>query len=79
LTKSKRERGVLFYESLMINGSPRQGSNCGIALNEMKKLFEEADIECTEVVVGDKNIRGCIACNFCAKVGKCVFDDEVNN
>jgi len=63
---------------LMINGSPRKGSNCGIALNEMRKIFEEAGIECTEVVVGDKNIRGCIACNSCAKAGKCVFDDEVN-
>ena len=63
---------------LMINGSPRQGGNCSIALNEMKKIFEEAGVECTEVVIGDKNIRGCIACNFCAKEGKCVFDDEVN-
>lgn len=63
---------------LMINGSPRKGSNCGIALNEMRRIFEEAGIECTEIVVGDKNIRGCIACNFCAKAGKCVFDDEVN-
>ena len=63
---------------LMINGSPRQGGNCGIALNEMKKIFEEAGIECTEVVVGNKNIRGCIACNFCATAGKCAFDDEVN-
>lgn len=24
------------------------------------------------------NIRGCMACNACAKLGKCVFDDEVN-
>ncbi|MGE5612938.1 MAG: flavodoxin family protein [Bacillota bacterium] len=63
---------------LMINGSPRQGSNCGIALGEMKKIFEKAGVECTEFVVGDKNIRGCIACHFCFKEGKCVFDDEVN-
>lgn len=63
---------------LMINGSPRQGSNCGIALAEMKKIFEEAGIECTEVAVGNKNIRGCIACGFCAKNGKCTFNDEVN-
>jgi multimeric flavodoxin WrbA len=63
---------------LMLNGSPRKGSNCGVALNEMKKIFEEAGIEFTEVVVGDKDIRGCIACNHCAKAGKCVFDDIVN-
>lgn len=63
---------------LMINGSPRQGSNCGVALNEMKKIFVEAGIECIEVVIGNKNIRGCIACNYCEDAGKCVFDDEVN-
>ena len=44
----------------------------------MKKIFEEQGIECTEVVVGNKNIRGCIACNSCYEKGKCVFDDEVN-
>ena len=63
---------------LMINGSPRKRSNCEVALNEMKKIFAKEDIECIEVVVGDKNIRGCIACNFCFGAGKCVFDDEVN-
>mgnify|MGYP001201199502 FL=1 len=47
-------------------------------VDEMKKIFEEAGIECTEVVVGDKDIRGCIACNYCANAGKCVFDDDVN-
>lgn len=62
----------------MINGSPRKGSNCGIALGEMKKIFEEAGIEYTEFVVGNKNIRGCIACQHCDEAGKCVFDDEVN-
>ena len=63
---------------LMINGSPRKGGNTSIALGEMKKIFEEQGIECTEVVVGNKNIRGCIACNSCYEKGKCVFDDEVN-
>lgn len=63
---------------LMINGSPRQGSNCGLALAEMKKIFEEAGIKCTEVVIGNKNIRGCNACHHCSDAGKCVFDDEVN-
>lgn len=63
---------------LMINGSPRRGGNTSIALGEMKKIFEEQDIECTEVIVGNKDIRGCIACNSCHERGKCVFDDEVN-
>ena len=28
--------------------------------------------------VGNKAVRGCVACNTCAKNGKCVFDDVVN-
>ena len=44
----------------------------------MKKIFEEQGIECTEVVVGNKDIRGCIACNSCYEKGQCVVDDEVN-
>lgn len=63
---------------LMINGSPRPESNSGLALNEMKVVFEKNGIECTEVVVGNKDIRGCVACNGCKSTGKCVFDDEVN-
>lgn len=63
---------------LIINGSPTQGGNCSIALNEMKKIFKEAHIEVTEVAIGNKVIRGCTACNYCDEAGKCVFDDEVN-
>jgi multimeric flavodoxin WrbA len=63
---------------LIVNGSPRKGGNCSVALNEMKNIFKEAGIEVTEEVVGNKDIRGCIACNYCEEAGKCVFDDEVN-
>lgn len=31
------------------------------------------------VLVGDKAVRGCAACNGCKKTGKCVFDDVVND
>lgn len=30
------------------------------------------------VQVGNKDVRGCIACGQCAGTGKCVFDDIVN-
>lgn len=63
---------------LMINGSPRLNGNTSIALNEMKKVFEEEGVEADIVQVGNKNVRGCIACNKCAETGKCVFDDMVN-
>ena len=57
----------------MINGSPRLNGNTSIALDEMKKVFEEEGVEAEIVQVGNKNVRGCIACNKCAKTGKCVL------
>ena len=63
---------------LMINGSPRVGGNTAIALKEMEKAFEKNGIEVETVQIGNKAIRGCIACGTCVKKGQCVFDDAVN-
>lgn len=63
---------------LIINGSPRKDGNTSVALNEMTKVFEEQGIEAEVVQIGNKDVRGCIACNTCATKGKCVFDDVVN-
>ncbi|MCR5222058.1 MAG: flavodoxin family protein [Lachnospiraceae bacterium] len=63
---------------LIINGSPRVGGNTSIALNEMVKVFEKEGIETETVQIGNRDIRGCIACGTCAQKGKCVFDDAVN-
>ena len=63
---------------LMINGSPRKDGNTSIALKEMEKTFFEEGIEVETVQIGNKDVRGCIACGRCAETGKCVFDDIVN-
>ena len=63
---------------LMINGSPRADGNTYIALREMEKIFKEDGIETEILQVGNQAVRGCIACGSCAKNGKCVFDDAVN-
>ena len=63
---------------LIINGSPRPGGNTSIALEEMVKVFEAQGIETETVQIGNRDVRGCIACRSCAKTGKCVFDDVVN-
>lgn len=63
---------------LIINGSPRVNGNTSVAVNEMVKVFNEEDIETDVVMIGNKAIRGCIACGSCYKNGKCVFDDAVN-
>ncbi|MBE6005925.1 MAG: flavodoxin family protein [Sarcina sp.] len=63
---------------LIINGSPRKGGNTSVALEEMVKVFEADGIETEVVQIGNKAVRGCIACGTCAEKGKCVFDDVVN-
>ena len=63
---------------LIINGSPRIGGNTSIAINEMVKVFDSDGVETEVVQIGNKDVRGCIACYSCKKNGKCVFDDVVN-
>ncbi len=63
---------------LLINGSPKASGNTALALKEMAAVFAEQGIETETIHVGSQPIRGCIACNGCAKKGKCVFDDMVN-
>lgn len=63
---------------LLVNGSPRSGSNTAIALEEMKKVFSEEGIETVTLSIGTKDVRGCIACGKCREKGSCVFGDVVN-
>ena len=63
---------------LMINGSPRRESNTATMHAEMQAVFEDEGIEVETIQVGGKEIRGCIACGKCGELGRCVFDDIVN-
>ena len=63
---------------LMLNGSPHTNGNTAVALREMEAIFKENDVDVETVVLGNRDIRGCVACGSCAKTGKCVFDDGVN-
>lgn len=62
----------------MINGSPHAKGNTALALEEMAGVFAREGVEVDCVQAGNKAIRGCIACNRCSELGKCVFDDLVN-
>ncbi|MBQ8726702.1 MAG: flavodoxin family protein [Clostridia bacterium] len=63
---------------LLLNGSPRKNGNTEIALKEIEKTLNIEGIETELIQVGNKPIRGCMACGGCRKIGKCVFDDGVN-
>ena len=63
---------------LIINGSPHANGNTAIAIKELVKTFEVQGVEAEVCHIGNKDIRGCIACGKCSELGKCVFNDAVN-
>ena len=65
-------------KALLINGSPHANGCTATALGIVAKELEKNGIEAEIAHVGNKNIRGCIACFKCQQTGHCVFDDMVN-
>lgn len=67
-------------KALLVNGSPRPKGCTFTALSELAKTLEENGIETEIIQIGNKDIRGCIACRKCHSTGsgKCVFEDIVN-
>lgn len=63
---------------LLINGSPRKEGNTSIALKEVADELNREGIETETIQLGMQVIRGCLACGYCHKNGKCVIDDIVN-
>lgn len=65
---------------LLINGSPHQNGCTYTALHEVAQALQGEGIETEIVHIGNKAIRGCIACNKCRELGgRCAFDDDVAN
>ena len=67
-------------KALLVNGSPRPKGCTFTALSELAKTLEENGIETEIIQIGNKDIRGYIACRKCHSTGsgKCIFDDIVN-
>ena len=63
---------------LILNGSPHKDGSVFTAINELSVTLNAEGVETEIIHVGSKAIRGCIACRQCTKLGKCAFDDEVN-
>lgn len=63
---------------LILNGSPRLNGCTDRALREVEKTLADNGIQFERVNIGNKDIRGCISCNYCREHGKCVFNDLVN-
>ena len=69
-------------KAIAFNGSPNKKGNTWHALQMVTEQLEKEGIETEIVHVGNKAIRGCIACGQCAKKQneQCVqTGDEVND
>ena len=63
---------------LLVNGSPHKEGCTYTALTETAKALNNEGIETEIFWIGNKPLSGCIACKKCAELGKCVFNDAVN-
>ena len=64
---------------LLVNGSPNKEGCTYIALKQIQDTLKKENIDSDIYRVGHKDIRGCIDCRKCGELGKCVFNDEVND
>lgn len=63
---------------LLVNGSPHERGCTYTALSEVAQSLKKEGIDTEIFWVGTKPVSGCIACGACNKIGKCVFEDKVN-
>lgn len=63
---------------ILINGSPKKNGNTAFALQQMVDIFHAEGVDTEIIQVGNQLIQGCTGCGSCYKLGKCVYDDLVN-
>ena len=65
---------------LLFNGSPHKEGCTYTALTEIAKTLKEEGIDSEIYQIGMGSITPCRGCGACAKLGRCVInDDDVNN
>lgn len=63
---------------LIVNGSPHPLGCTVRALKEVEQHLNAAGVDTEWVNVANKDVRGCIGCNYCMEHHRCVFNDVVN-
>lgn len=61
---------------VLINGSPHKNGNTALALQTVADALQERGIETETTQVGNRMIRGCMACGACSKTGRCAFEKD---
>lgn len=64
---------------ILVNGSPKAKGCTYTALCEVARALGEEGIETEIYQLGAKPIQDCIGCGKCREIGKCVFNDCVND
>ena len=63
---------------LLVNGSPHEAGFTYTALSEVGEALRAEGVDTEMIWLGNKPVEDCIACGKCRELGKCVFDDVVN-
>lgn len=64
---------------LLVNGSSREKGCTFTALTEVASALEKNGVETEIFQIGPGPQQGCVGCNKCFKLRKCVFDDAMYN
>lgn len=64
---------------VVLMGSPRPTGNTASLVHDFQEGAESAGHEVSILQVGTMNIHGCIACDYCKKLGhgKCAINDDM--
>lgn len=63
---------------LLVNGSSRKNGCTGVALEQAASALAQEGIDTEIYWIGNGALPDCIACRRCRELGRCVFDDCVN-
>ena len=64
---------------LVLNGSPHKAGTTDKALSIVEAAMAESGVESERMWIGNRPVRGCIACEKCADTGLCTFTDDLAN
>ena len=64
---------------LLLNGSPNEHGCTYTALTIIAQELNAQSVDSEIVWLGNGLIRGCIGCNACKKIGKCIYSDDPIN
>lgn len=63
---------------LLVNGSPHEKGCTYTALTEIAEQLKKEGIDSEIFYIGTNAIQPCTACGACRKLGRCVYNDKVN-